>query len=171
MFLSGAASFWEPRTNHIPTTSPDHRTFISMPALPLGSCPYASMRASSVHFDATNRMALVRSEGGVFCTSSHAITKPWCGCAARVEKPARFFRLAPNTCNRRARAGTQRRLEMWTCCVSQALEPRAAARRWTIQTLFQQPLASRPGVHMSSHSACTRRGEAAAHLHVACRHL
>mmetsp|Transcript_32954 Transcript_32954/g.83658 ORF Transcript_32954/g.83658 Transcript_32954/m.83658 type:complete len:431 (+) Transcript_32954:100-1392(+) len=68
------------------------------PCCPLGSWPYASTRASSVHLAATRRAALTRSEGGVCWMTWQWLMKPWCGCSVAVEKPARFFFLAPSTC-------------------------------------------------------------------------
>lgn len=66
-------------------------------ALARRTCPYASTRASSVHFAPTRRAALGRRLGGVCWMMSLAKMNPWCGCAVVLEKPARFLRLAPST--------------------------------------------------------------------------
>ncbi len=74
------------------------RAFMAAPAAPLGSCAYASTRASSAHLPATRRTARGRSAGGVPSTTSQPDTKPWCGCVLAAEKPASAFFFAPSTC-------------------------------------------------------------------------
>ena len=51
-------------------------TFICCPAPPLGSCPYASILASSVHLLPTTLAAFFLKAGGVCCTMSDWKTKP-----------------------------------------------------------------------------------------------
>jgi hypothetical protein len=49
---------------------------ILVPACPVGSCPYASMRAMSVHLPAHSRAVRCRRLGGTPCTMSDANRKP-----------------------------------------------------------------------------------------------
>jgi hypothetical protein len=77
----------------------------------LHTCPYASMRASSVHFAATRRAALLRRLGGVCWMMSEAKMKPWWGYGVVLLKPAKFLRLAPKTCGQEHGGMTSRGLE------------------------------------------------------------